>query len=121
VTHREKVRLWSRQAAAVSIGRFRAVPLQWCIFRLVGWRLPPPHFLSFVANFLVFGVSFSLMAATMVVVTSESRSLLTPQAGIFLALAWVFSVAISWGFRREARRIELPRWDAYPDAYGEPR
>jgi len=114
MTHREKVKLWSRQAAANGLGRFRVTPLQWRIFWLVGWRLPPPHFLSFAANFLVFGASFALIWAAYLV-TSRYRSITSLRAVVEISIfGVVFGAAIAGVVWYQARKLQLPRWGSYP-------
>ena len=86
-------------------------PMHRLLWRL-GVQIPPPHFASFTANFLLAGVWFGLAwGALMWFFRWESQSMPLANALGTAALAGIlFGLSMAFYYRYGARKNALPSW-----------
>jgi hypothetical protein len=113
MTHREKVARFVQEMDKRGVKRYNSAPPVWRLAWLLGIRLPPPHFLGFVANFLINAVAFGVPWALIMwlIVWRNER---WPFALATAALAGVpFGLWMACYYRFSARRLVLPPWEDY--------
>ena len=131
LTHSEKVQHFIEWAARRGISRRAAAPPFWRLAWRLGYKLPPPHFLSFwqfvclLGGFfaLGWGTSFGAFMAVMFWLTEPTWRepifliafiiVLIPAS---LAAGACFGLGMAWWSRRHIRQVRLPSWPDFPKA-----
>jgi hypothetical protein len=94
-----------------------APPLHRLCWKL-GARLPPPHFLSFTANFVLAGVGFGVFWGLAMWLTGSSHHGLSRLAAVALFAGLLFGLSMAAHYRYGARKHNIPLWrDFHPDEH----
>jgi hypothetical protein len=104
--------------AETDIGRWSYAPPAYRLFWWLGVPIRPPHFNTFVGNFLAQGiVSGAIFTLIMCIWISRDRPLtdVLPQCALFAILSGLTSAA--W-IRSRRRKHRLPAWSDLDDVAG---
>jgi|SRR6267378_3359629 len=111
-------KLTAALALLASTGIWRsnyAPPLHRLLWR-IGGRVPPPHFLSFTANFVSAGVWFGVFWGLAMWLTGSSHQSLSRLAAAALLAGSLFGLFVAVRYRYGARKHNIPLWrDFHPD------
>lgn len=116
---REKVDYLRRDLGRRGVHYGTIAPPLFRVFWWLGWRIRPPHFLSFPKMALfsaaVFTVSWG--SAMAVFLWSLPAVPWLRVAAIAGGTGFLFGVFVAAWYRYQARRLALPRWRHYPAEY----
>jgi hypothetical protein len=118
-----KLESYKQHMAAAGVSKFAAFPPLWRLLWLIGIKIPPPIFLGFVPNALIFGgfCGVFFAAATSLL---DSLGVLDGQTMSAPLRALVFGVPFGLGMAYEpyalAKKHNLGSWSAFPDALSAP-
>jgi len=112
-----KLESYKQQMAAAGVSKFAALPPLWRIFWALGIKIPPPAFLGFVPNALIFGGFFGLGFGLSMWLLHSLGVVDSP----VLSTPWVASVAgVPFGLvmafeqRALASKHNLGAWAEFP-------
>lgn len=116
MTHSSKLESYEQRMAAAGVNKFSALPPLWRILWRLGIRIPPPVFLGFVPNALIFGGFFSLVFVLLTWLLQGPGVFDNTLAGApwVAAIAGVpFGLFMAFEHRALARRHNLGAWAAF--------
>jgi Family of unknown function (DUF6404) len=94
-----------------------APPLHRLLWK-IGARVPPPHFLSFTANFVLAGVCFGVFWGLAMWITGSSHQGLSRLAAVALFVGLLFGLSMAAYYRYGGRKHKIPLWrDFHPDEH----
>jgi Family of unknown function (DUF6404) len=107
-----------RLLAATGMRRNSYLPPIVRLLWLLQIKVPPPHFVSFAANFVVAGIAFSAGWGLLMWIAVWSHQPVQPHAafGAAAAAGIVFGLCIAAYYRYGARKHRIPLWDEFEPA-----
>jgi Family of unknown function (DUF6404) len=101
--------------ASTGIHSGNYAPPQHRLFWKLGVKVPPPHFLSFTANFVLAGVGFGVFWGLAMWLTGSSHHGLSRLVAVALFVGLVFGLSAAAYYRYGARKHNIPLWrDFHP-------
>ena len=102
--------------ASTGIWSANYAPPLYRLFWKLGARVPPPHFLSFAANFVLAGVWFGVFWGLAMWITGSSHHGLSRLAAVALFAGLLFGLSMAAYYCYGARKHNIPLWkDFHPD------
>jgi hypothetical protein len=114
VTHQEKVAQFERLLRDRGYWKSNAIPPACQLLWRLGFKTPPPYFLSFPIGMLSAGLPFGVLWGVFMWLFVWPDDMSLPSAVLSALLAGTFFgflVAIFW--RLQARSLSLPAWDKF--------
>ena len=112
-----KLESYKQHMAAAGVSRFAALPPLWRLFWRLGIKIPPPVFLGFVTNALIFGGFFGLFFGLSMSLLHSLGIVGSP----VLSSPWLSSIAgVPFGLfmaleqRALAGKLNLGAWSEFP-------
>jgi hypothetical protein len=115
---RFKQKLTAALALLASTGMWRsnyAPPLHRLLWR-IGASVPPPHFRSFIANFVSAGVWFGVFWGLAMWLTGSSHQGLSRLAAVALFVGFLFGLFEAVRYRHGANKHRIPLWKDFQPA-----
>jgi len=112
-----KLESYKQHMAAAGVSRFAALPPLWRLFWRLGIKIPPPVFLGFATNALIFGGYFGLsFGLTMWLLHGlgvlDSPVFSTPWIASIVGVP--FGLAMASEQRTLANKFQLGAWAEFP-------
>ena len=116
MTHEEKIEHFLRELRAHGMRRINAVPPFLRLLWLLGMKVRPPYFMSFLGRVLFYGLTFGVFFGLFVwLIGWSTQGMTVTEALVPTAVAGVFFGFFMSMFAEGAkRRLALPRWSEYP-------
>jgi hypothetical protein len=119
LTQSSKLESYKKHMAAAGVSKFAAFPPLWRMFWRIGIRIPPPVFLGFLSNTMIFGGFFGFFFA--------SCNWLLRNFGVFdgsgASAPWLaliagvpFGLAMAYEQYTLAKKHNVGSWDEFPGA-----
>ncbi|WP_211473270.1 DUF6404 family protein [Collimonas humicola] len=117
MTFKEKLSAALRSLASKGIWRSNYAPPLFQLLWRLGVKIPPPHFVSFFSNVVLFGLFFSCAWVAIMLgfrhPGEEAQSVIATILGAVFA-GLFFGIGIAAHYRHSSRRYGIPRWSDFP-------
>jgi len=119
MTESSKLESYKQHMAAAGVSKFAALPPLWRIIWRLGIKIPPPVFLGFLPNALIFGGFFGLffglgMWLLNSLGVSDNPVVSAPSLAVIAGVP--FGLAMAFEQRSLARKHNLGSWAAFSGA-----
>ena len=117
MTHEEKVAYLLRDLGQKGIGQYAIAPPVYRLLWRLGIAVRPPYFARFWSLAASMAVGFGIVWGIIMwfAIWRQSASVSVAVATAALA-GLLFGVIMAAYYRRQARKLALPRWEDYPAA-----
>lgn len=119
MTQSRKIEDYKELMATRGVPRSTSWPPLWQVCSAFGLELPPPLFMGPLSLFFITGTTFGLLFGfgAWVLGNRGMRSMPLSKAGwVALITGTAFGMAMSWYYRRQARKQQLGLWCAFDTA-----
>jgi hypothetical protein len=109
----DKTEQAQREVREAGIGNWTARPPFYRLYKLVGLRIRPPHYNSFILNFAFFGISFWILyfLLIMLVGIDFDGGNIRGAAILSTVLSLCASVYLANAYREDRKRFKLSKWE----------
>ena len=115
MTHREKVDYFIADMRRRGVGEYTAAPPLYRLYWLLGMKIPPPHFQTYLSLANTSRIFFGGLMGLWAYLLYRDKGMTLAVAGLGGLLAGAFfGFTLAAYYRWSARRLNLPSWEQYP-------
>jgi hypothetical protein len=114
MTQSSKLESYKQHMAAAGVSKFAAFPPLWRILWRLGIRIPPPVFLGFLPNALIFGLFFAIFFALGLWLLHSLGVVDDPALNAPWIVGIPFGLVMAFEQRSLANKLKLGAWAEFP-------